>query len=778
MQQEPRKKDFFISYNKADRAWAEWIAWQLEAAGYTAVVQAWDFRPGGNFALDMQRAAEQAERTIAVLSPDYLNSSFTQPEWAAAFAQDPTGDEGRLLPVRVRECDLKGLLSPIVYIDLFGLQRPVAKNALLEGVKRERAKPGTEPHFPADQARAVSDEPRFPGSLPSVWNVPHLRNPNFTGREELLGELQQALNSGQPAALTQTLHGLGGVGKTQLATEYAYRRQHLYDTVWWMRSEEPAALAADYAALAEKLGLPEANLPEQKLAVAAVRDWLGQNGNWLLIFDNARTREEVKDYLPLGATGHVIITSRDPNWRGVAHPLQVPVLPPDKAIEFLLQRTSQTDADAAAALAHALGYLPLALEQAGAYVETTGQPLAEYARLFEQHHQRLLQRGTPSTGYQATVATTWDISFDEVRKHTPAAQDFMNLCAFLAPDDIPLDLIREGTEHLPEPLAAAVKDPLTFDEIIIALRRYSLIDRSGDTISIHRLVQLVLRDRLPEDATKLWAEAAVELVDEAFPEQSDDVRTWTVCSKLFPHALVVIEHAKALQVSNQSLGRLFNQAGLYLDARAEFDEAKKMYEHAIVVAEETCGSDVSALASCLGNLGTLLHHQGDWSGAQVYIERALKIDEAAHGPEHPKVAIRLNNLGNVLRKLGDLEGALTYYDRALTINETQYGPSHPTVAIRLNNIAVVLYDRGDFVGARSHFERSLEITKAEYGEEHPNVAILLNNLGRVLEKQCALADARSHYERALYIFRKFFNEEHPYTLGAQRKLTSLAKRDE
>lgn len=207
-------KDFFLSYNKADRTWAEWIGWQLEEAGYTVIVQAWDFRPGSNFVLDMQRATVEAERTIAVLSPDYLSALFTQPEWAAAFVQDPTGEKGTLLPVRVRECEIKGLLHPIVYIDLFKLEEAIAKRALLDGVKRGRAKPDVEPDFPGASPRAISSKPHFPGAMPPIWNIPHLRNPNFTGREDELAELRASLLAGETAALVQAqaIHGLGGVG--------------------------------------------------------------------------------------------------------------------------------------------------------------------------------------------------------------------------------------------------------------------------------------------------------------------------------------------------------------------------------------------------------------------------------------------------------------------------------------------------------------------------------------------------------------------------------------
>jgi len=404
-------KHFFISYNSADRQWAEWIAWQLEEAGYTAVLQAWDFRPGSNFVLEMQRAATEAERTIAVFSPDYLGARFPQPEWAAAFAQDPTGVEGTLLPVRVRECKPRGLLAPIVYIDLVGLEEAAAHDALLAGVRRERAWPTAPPGFPGAIPRSVPQRPRFPGALPPIWNLPHLRNPNFTGRKDLLARLRQALTYGQPAALTQAIHGLGGVGKTQLAVEYAYRHADDYDLVWWVRAEEPAALAADYAALARPLDLPEKDEPDQRLVVQAVRRWLGQHDGWLLVFDNARRPEDLRPYLPPGGAGHVLVTSRDPHWRALASPLTVQVMERAESVAFLLKRTSQTDEAAAAELAEALGDLPLALAQAGAYVSQTGTTFPAYLDLFQTRRTELWEKERPPLDYPATVANTWDLAF-------------------------------------------------------------------------------------------------------------------------------------------------------------------------------------------------------------------------------------------------------------------------------------------------------------------------------------------------------------------------------
>ncbi len=337
--------DFFVSFTSADRQWAEWIAAQLQQAGYT--VRLGSFAAGADFILEMQKATAEDERTIAVLSPAYLSARYTQPEWAAAVAADPDGRLGKLILVRVAECELKGILAQRVRIDLVGLDEAAARETLLSGVRREAGRPTGPPPFPQPAAL----RPRYPGCLPAIWNVPHRRNPNFTGREDILDALRTTLTSGQAAALTQAIVGLGGVGKTQTATEYAYRHCGDYDVVWWVRAEEPATLAAEYAALAGALNLPEKEAQEQDVIIAAVRRWLGQHGDWLLVFDNAETPDSLAPYLLGGGVGHVLITSRSQVWRGYARPLTVHVLPPGDAVDFLLKRTGQADGAAAQELA-------------------------------------------------------------------------------------------------------------------------------------------------------------------------------------------------------------------------------------------------------------------------------------------------------------------------------------------------------------------------------------------------------------------------------------------
>jgi hypothetical protein len=332
------KEHFFISYNKADITWAEWIAWELEEAGYDTTVDAWDFRPGLNFAVMMQHVSKKADRIIAVLSPDFLAADFTQPEWAAAFIKDPRGEKGLLLPVRVRACKPEGILQGVIPIDLIDLEEEKARAALLEGVKTGRAKPPSKPKFPGASQQAAQPSV-FPGDLPPIWNVPNQRNQNFYGRDELLEELRASLNSGAGAtARGLAVYGQGGVGKTQVVTEYAYRHASDYQLVWWVRAEESASLAADYAGLYRKLELAPRDTNDQSYMSAAVRRWLEENGGWLLVFDNAVKPEDIADFVPRERGGHFLITSRKAGWGELCTERQIEPLAPDVAADFLLRR--------------------------------------------------------------------------------------------------------------------------------------------------------------------------------------------------------------------------------------------------------------------------------------------------------------------------------------------------------------------------------------------------------------------------------------------------------
>jgi hypothetical protein len=329
---------------------------------------------------------------------------------------------------------------------------------------------------------------------PGIWSLPAWTGRNLAARDGPLAEIGVALAKRGVAPLC----GLGGTGKSKLAIEYAHRNAGAYDTVFLVRGDSAASMEADFLALAAELRLPEQELTDPARAVSAVRARLGRRGRWLIVFDDVREPSEFEAFLPsVSHGGHVLATSRNPIWRGLTT-VTVRGIERPESVSFLLRRTGETDAESADALAEELGDLPLALAQAGAYIEETGRPLAEYLALFRQRPAALLER---PASFPVTVATTWESSLAAVFSHQPAAE-LLSLCACLPMDAIPRR-------------ALADYDPLALDDAIANLRLHSLIEVRPHAISVHRLVKVVVRNQLRRDDRRRWSEAARKLVQAA-----------------------------------------------------------------------------------------------------------------------------------------------------------------------------------------------------------------------------------------------------------------------
>jgi tetratricopeptide (TPR) repeat protein len=525
-----------------------------------------------------------------------------------------------------------------------------------------------------------------------------------------------------------------------------------------VRADEPASITMDYVSLAAALGLPKMDSPDQ--AVNAVKGWLGQNRKWLLIFDNALDPDALNRFLPQGGDGHVLITSRNPNWGGVAKVLPVEVFEPTEAVDFIFRRTNQDDQASAEALATETGRLPLALEQAGAYIKESGIKLSDYLARFRKNRAEILKRGKP-TNYLDTVATTWDLSFQAVKAKSQAGADLLVLCSFLAPDDIPRSMIAAGAEHFPEPLSFAAADELELDSVMTELRRYSLITGVGDNFSMHQLVQVVTRDRLAEEEKRKWSEIALEIVNDSFRFEPDYVQTWEETKRLLPHAIAVTIYGDESTNFFLSLARLSSSMGLYMQKMADLEQAKFMSLRVLRIAEKKYGSNNPMIALAANNLGGILKDLGEFEASEENYRRALKIAEDTYGPDHPSVAAISNNLGRLLHDLGDYNGAKEQIERALKTNERAFGPKSPIIATQLSNLGGVLQELGDLEGAQKNFESALEIDEKIFGPNDPKIAIRLSNLGRVLRELGKFENAKRNFERALEIDEKIFGSDHP-----------------
>src|SRR5579859_1182572 len=386
-----------------------------------------------------------------------------------------------------------------------------------------------------------------------IWNVPYRRNPFFTGREEVLAHLFTALRSSRAAALTQTqaISGLGGIGKTQIAVEYAYRYREFYQAIFWITVSTSDALNAEFVKLATLLDLPEQHEQDQDLVLRAVKRWLTSHTDWLLILDNIDNLEMIVDFLPVHGTGDVLLTTRLQALGTAAQSIEVEKMGIDDGVLFLLRRTRVIASGAslnqateesqvqATEIVAALDGLPLALDQAGAYIEETRCGLSQYLDLYgTRRKELLLRRGRFSIDHPDSVVATWSLSFQQVEKENPAAADLLRLLAFLSPEAIPEEIVLLGAMELGPSLAKVASDPLRVDSIIELLLRYSLIRRAPEVkfLSIHRLVQAVLIDGMDRSTQRLWAERTIRAVNRAFPDV--ELHTWERCQRCLPHVEV------------------------------------------------------------------------------------------------------------------------------------------------------------------------------------------------------------------------------------------------
>jgi tetratricopeptide (TPR) repeat protein len=515
----------------------------------------------------------------------------------------------------------------------------------------------------------------------------------FKGRDAFLQDLHRSLTrgAGRTAITGSALHGLGGIGKTRAAVEYAVAHEAEYTALLFVIAETPEALRRNLAALAGPLvlNLPQRDEPKEDVRLKAVLDWLKLTPGWLLILDNIDTEEALKEaerLLSALTGGRVLITSRLAAFAGHFDPLHLDVLAIDDAVAFLLERTGRQrrnapdDAATAHLLADDLGGLALALEQAGAYVAKLGITLARYRELWRESWDKVAGWSDERLmNYPRAFAVTWQTSVDQL---TPAGRRLLERLAWFAPEPVPEFLFEVPVPGIEgEDLAEALAD----------LAGYSLARRDPDKpeFTIHRLVQDVTRRGLAGQERQHSLVKALKWVNAAFSGDAQDVRAWPRLDPLTPHARVIAEYAADAEI-NEPTARLMNQLGILLQFKARYVEAEPMYRRALAIGEASFGSNDSGVAAVLNNLASLLQDTNRPSEAEPMIRRALAINEASYGPVHPNIARGLNSLAELLRTTNRLSEAEPVYRRALAIDEATCRADHPDVARDLSNLALLL----------------------------------------------------------------------------------------
>ena len=524
------------------------------------------------------------------------------------------------------------------------------------------------------------------GPVPAVWgNVPQ-RNKNFTGRLEILGQLRQGVSSAVTAVLPHALQGMGGVGKTAVAIEYAHMFRAEYELVWWIPADQPALVRSSLAALADLIGLESASAAGIETAASAVLNALRRGdpySRWLLIFDNADQPEDINDIIPRGP-GDVLITSRNHRWESVVDTVSVNVFSREESTDFLAKRVprgiNKSEADR---LAEELGDLPLALEQAGALQAETGMSVNEYLRLLKEHASTIMAEGR-STDYPRSMTAAWRLSVATLEQSMPQAVDLLRCCAFFGPEPIPRDVFRLGTQAGGTKIGDLLANPILLARAIRELGRFALVRIDGRTIQVHRLIQALLRDELDADEQDRYRHEVHLILATGAPKDPDDNRLWPRFTELVAH---VAAQATDLP-SCQNPG---------------------VREFAL-------------------NTIRYLYRSGERQSSQAFAERFIAQWTADSGPEDPAVLNAYRHLGNVLRDLGHYTQAYTITETTLDGARRMLGQEDPLTLALASSYAADLRARGDFLAAQNLDEVTVQLYEQIRGGRDSQSLRAKNNL--------------------------------------------------
>ena len=590
----------------------------------------------------------------------------------------------------------------------------------------------------------------------------------FADPENHLATLrQQLLGQGRAALLAKTtVQGMGGVGKTQLALKYFDDYADQYHGAWWFRAENEAGLQGDCALFCEKQGI---GVAQNETPAGAVKNWLAnQQESWLLVYDNAEDAKMVQPLLPQRGKHHVVLTSRNPHWDGL-QTLPLGTWTEPQGAEFLSARLGgmASDDPDLLALSKALDGLPLALEQACAYISHHHLPVAEYiADLKQQETAIALLQVAESALCAHSVLATLTIAVTTLSR---AAQDLLTLCSWYAAEPIPLYLFTEKVEKLPTSLRSAVQDKQLWRDTLLELTQYALCQRStvvlkDDAGNGTEQVECLTFHRLTQAAARVGSGGKASLLLLTVPDDIKEPSHWPRCKAVLAHVLHWHESGRMEPDAELHFGWLLDRVASYLQfGPALYHTALALFLRALAIAEKVQGLEHPETGTRLNNLALLYDTMGQYDHALPLYLRALAIAEKAQGPEHPDTGTQLNNLAGLYQAMGQYDQALPLYLRALAIAEKAQGADHPDTGISLNNLAGLYRAMGQYDHALPLYLRALAIAEKAQGPEHPETGTRLNNLAGLYRAMGQYDHALPLYLRALAIAEKAQGPEHPTT---------------
>ncbi|MER5467340.1 FxSxx-COOH system tetratricopeptide repeat protein [Streptomyces sp. NPDC002685] len=749
-----------IAYAAENRLWADWIESLLKRSG--CKVTPHDIANG-----PVERR-DPGTRTLVLLSKAFRRARNAEPVWRALTDADDDGGPGTVVPVRVDEVHL-----PLSYldrnpVDLHRLDETQCVSSLVDVLE-----------LTGRPFEGGSSRPRFPGTVPAIWNAP-LRNSSFTGRDVILDRVRDQLGSGISVVLPQpqALYGLGGVGKTQVALEYVHRFMADYDLVWWISAEDPANVVSSLAELAARIGAPsgeDISLASQEAVQMLARG--APTKRWILVFDNADDPAQLVRHFPVGGGGHILVTSRNQSWAQQGTSLALDVFQREESVEHLTRRASGLSVDEADRVAFAVGDLPLAVEQAAAWLAETATPIEEYLRRLTEQTTEVLDLSQP-VDYPETVAATWNISISRLRERSPASVRLLQLCAFLAPEPISSHLLysKEMIDAL-RPYDPALQESLLLGRVIREIGRFALakVDQVSNSIQVHRLVQAVIRSQLSEEEQREARHVVHTVLAGCRPdgdEPIDDPETWPRFAVIWPH----LAPSDARDSTEAGTRRLLIDRVRYLWKRGAFRAARALAEDLLDHWKPILGEDDVQYLYLRAQLGNVLRSQGRYLEAREINTELLERQKRVLGPSHPHTYVTMSGLASDLAALGVYSSAVEYAREAHEGFRQIFHESHRRTLSAANNLALALRTIGRYGEARvidqDTFDRRTEVL----GPDHPYTLASAARLGRDLREVGRYAESVGLLSRAYDAHKRIFGVEFPGTLSCAKSLAVSLRR--
>lgn len=768
---------FVVVFPGYHRAWGSWIAHKLENHGHRTTLQRWDpdrEQPLEEALGDLQLATG---RVLLIISDMFFQlGPRTETDWNSVLRGFVADHAAEFAAVNLTNRELLPATAVLEPVNLWGVSEEEAERRLLTrlGLRPRRSRNAP-----------VADASRYPNEPPGVWGDVPRRNARFTGRDVILGDIQQQLMDAEHGAAVCTLVGTAGIGKTQIAAEYAHRFAPDYDVVWWVNCDQRNTQRETFSSLAGELGL--GGVSEVGERVRAVRDSLRRNepsGRWLLIFDGWEEPEDAGTYLPQGGTGHVLITSRNQNWRVNTDIRPVTAFRRAESTGYLMRRAPHITVEEADQVASEFQDLPLQLAQAAAWLGQEGMEVAEYLRMVRGVGLTRLETRSMPDDYPLSSLTSWSILLNKLRKSEPRAVELLSLCSVFAPGRIPLGLARGiPASELPDQMRWISTDGSGWARALDSLVSYSVLTRESrgvpsgdgpqeDRVHIHQVVHSVVSELTGGRKSDLYRDIVHRLLVEADPGSPNDSRQWPRYAELIPHLLASEAHSSR----NRRVQEMLLNCLRYCYMSGEYTLGAELAEAVRGEWEDFLDVTSAPLAALTTQQGNLLRLAGRFREAQhLDTVRRDRLREVP-GADEEALAEAASCLAADLRPLGHYEEALKLQEEVVETTRRLYGPEERTSLLAQHNLAVGLRLLGRYEAAYETDLDTLRKREQVLRARHPNTLSSGNACARDLRLMGRYQEALARQELGMRLHLQVLGPQHPQTLLARHNMLLCQRR--